>query len=105
MDTNMIGILDDMREQAGFKYPIRSGYRCPEHNERVSSTGLTGPHTTGKAVDIGVRGQEAHEVVRLAFELGFSGIGVSQKGNMHKRFIHIDMLNTPGRFRPTVWSY
>ena len=29
---------------------ITSAYRCPDHNSKVSSTGLSGPHTTGFAV-------------------------------------------------------
>jgi hypothetical protein len=34
-------------------------------------------------------------------ELGFTGIGVQQKGT--GRFIHVDL--TVGQNRPTVWSY
>jgi zinc D-Ala-D-Ala carboxypeptidase len=39
--------------------------------------------------------------LRLAFKLGFTGIGVQQKGS--GRFIHLDTME--GGTRPTVWSY
>jgi len=37
----------------------------------------------------------------LALELGFTGIGVQQKGT--GRFPHLDTLEEPPR--PNVWSY
>jgi len=93
--------LDDMRRQAGFPFIVTSGYRCPAYNDRISSTGRDGPHTTGKAVDIAVQGNEAHTVLKLAMEHGMKGIGVSQKGD--SRFLHLDLLTEPPR--PNVWSY
>jgi hypothetical protein len=55
-------------------------------------------HSTGLACDVGVQGADAHEILRLAMHLGFTGIGVQQKGA--GRFIHLDL-----RQAPTVWSY
>lgn len=84
---------------------VTSGYRCPEHNARVSGTGRTGPHTTGRAVDLAVRGAEAYKLLLLAFEHGFTGLGINQKGA--SRFLHLDDLpeGEPAAPRPTVWSY
>ena len=84
---------------------VNSAARCPEHNAKVSGTGRTGPHTTGRAIDIGVSGNDAHELLRIAMRVGyFTGIGVNQKGNA--RFIHLDDLpNAPGQPRPWCWSY
>lgn len=96
--------LDELRHQFGRPLIITSGYRCPLHNAAVSSTGHAGPHTTGCAADIGVARGEAYAVLRLAFALGFTGIGVAQKSA--ERFIHLDkLLAAPGRARPLVWSY
>lgn len=96
--------LDELRHRYGKPLVVSSGYRCPEYNARVSSTGLHGPHTTGLAVDLSVARTDAYAVLRLALELGFTGIGVAQKGN--NRFIHLDsLLPATGRPRPTVWSY
>jgi uncharacterized protein YcbK (DUF882 family) len=85
---------------------ISSAYRCPEHNQAVSSTGPDGPHTTGRAVDIKTYGAEAQKIIFVALNLGFTGIGVNQKGPVEKRFIHLDDLPNSPRFqRPTIWSY
>lgn len=93
--------VEALRVAVGFPLPVTSAYRCPEHNARVSSTGLTGPHTTGRAIDLGVDRERAFHVLTVALRLGgFSGIGVQQKGA--GRFIHLDSL-TDGR--PTIWSY
>lgn len=104
IDDVFVTELDDLRHHLGFALPISSGYRCPDHNARVSSTGRTGPHTTGRAADIAVSRERAYEVLQAALVMKFTGIGVQQKGNA--RFIHLDNLpNAPGQPRPTVWSY
>lgn len=96
--------LERLRAIYGKPMPVSSGYRSPAHNAAVSTTGETGPHTTGRAVDILVRGADALELIGLATDLGFTGIGVSQKGP--SRFIHLDDLpDAPGQPRPTIWSY
>lgn len=92
--------LQRLRTLLGFPLVVTSGYRCPVHNAAVSTTGATGPHTTGQAIDVAVRGPNALKVVVAAVGVGFTGIGVQQKGAT--RFIHLDDL-TEGR--PTIWSY
>lgn len=105
ISTAFVNELDGLREALGFPLIITSGYRCPTHNERVSTTGRNGPHTTGKAADIKVHGKQAHELVQFAMQYGFTGIGVKQRGDWSRRFIHLDILESPDRFRPTIWSY
>lgn len=96
--------LQKLREAVGFALPINSGYRCPKHNAEVAATGDDGPHTTGRAVDIAVDRGKAFMVLSRAINLGFTGIGVSQKGQ--SRYIHLDDLeNTSVHPRPTIWSY
>jgi zinc D-Ala-D-Ala carboxypeptidase len=95
--------LDMLRELIKSPIILSSAYRCPEHNARVSSTGLTGPHTTGCAVDISCRGAEAHKLLQAIIAIGFTGIGVNQKGN--SRFIHVDNLTAPKYPRANLWSY
>jgi uncharacterized protein YcbK (DUF882 family) len=103
MEDSFVDKLDALREECGFPLRLTSAYRCPEHNMRVSTTGPDGPHTTGRAVDIAVRGPQAYRVVALAAKHGFTGIGVHQKGAV--RFIHLDDLFPPLHPRPNVWSY
>jgi zinc D-Ala-D-Ala carboxypeptidase len=95
--------LERVRIKCGFPFSITSGYRCPEHNVKVSSTGLEGPHTKA-AFDIAVIGNQALDVIRFALEEGFTGIGVKQHGS--GRLIHLDALPAAQRQpRPWIWSY
>lgn len=104
MDNDFMQKLDTLREYLGFPFVITSAYRCPAHNNNVSSTGFNGAHTTGKAVDIAVNRTQAYDLMKAAFEQGFTGIGVNQKSV--SRYIHIDTITaSPSVIRPTVWSY
>lgn len=104
IDRQFVTELDNLRHKMGFALPITSGYRCPTHNAKVSSTGLTGPHTSGRAADLAVDRFNAFRVLKAALDMGFTGIGLQQKGG--GRFVHLDNLpNSAGAPRPTVWSY
>lgn len=100
--------VQDRAERARviFGKPLKvNGARCPTYNQQVSSTGPNGPHTRG-AIDFVVAGADALRLVGILLQVGFTGIGVSQKGPHDKRFIHGDILpNAPGQPRPWIWSY
>ena len=104
-DQKTLDALQDLREAIGKPLSISSAYRCPEHNQKVSSTGITRPHTTRQAVDILCSGKTAHEVLSFAMIRSsvWKGIGVSQKNEHASRFIHLDTIETD--MRPWVWSY
>ena len=86
-----------------FSFVVSSGYRCPNHSIEAKKS-KPGTHTTGLAVDILCRGEEAYKIITYAQEYGFTGIGVNQKGS--GRFIHLDIADhSEERPRPTVWSY
>lgn len=96
--------LDVLRDVYGRPLVVTSGYRCPTHNAKVSSTGATGPHTTGRAVDFAVDRAAAVKLLSHALNMGlFTGFGIQQKGG--GRFIHLDDLTAPAHPRPTIWSY
>ena len=97
--------LQRLRDAIGKPIKLSSAYRCPEHNDKVSGSGMSGPHTTGCAVDILCSGKAAHEILSLAMIRSsvWKGIGVSQKGEHKSRFLHLDTLETD--MRPWVWSY
>lgn len=98
--------LEILRIAFGKPMPVTSGFRCQNYNQQASSTGLCGPHTTGKAVDIQVFGADAHRLLTLALEHGFTGVGLKQAGAHRSRFLHLDAIEpSPGRPRPTVWTY
>ena len=106
ISTNVLDLLQELRSRLGRPLRVSSAYRSPEHNQKVSSTGSSGPHTTGRAVDILIHGGYAYSLIQVALDLGFTGIGVRQKGPLQNRFIHLDDLTLDdGIVRPTVWSY
>lgn len=96
--------LQRLRDDYGRQMKITSGYRCSQYNLQISSTGLTGPHTTGRAVDICVAKKDAYDLLHLALLHGFTGIGIKQTGPYDKRFIHLDDISDR-TIRPTVWTY
>ena len=59
--------IQDLRERVGFALPVNSYFRSPKYNDAVSSTGLTGPHVSGRAVDLGVAGQNAFTLLHARY--------------------------------------
>ena len=96
--------LQLVRDAYGMPINLSSGYRCPDYNASISTTGRTGPHTRG-AFDVICSGIDAYLIVSAASRLGVGGIGVSQKGDWTKRFIHLDRDKSHHGIRPWIWSY
>ena len=104
MQHSFMSKLQALRVAYGKPMRITSGFRDVTHPIEAKKPKKNGAHTTGLAADIGVDRGDAYEVLRLAFELGFTGIGVNQKGG--SRFIHLDTIeNNEAQPRPTIWSY
>ena len=98
-------LLDSVREEFGAPMIITSGYRCENHPIEAAKN-VPGPHSSGVAADIAVHGADAYRLVEIALRIGATGIGVSQKGDISQRFIHLDWCeNGPNRPRPLIWSY
>ena len=105
-DQDFMQRVQMVRDLVGVPLPVISGARCSTYNSKVSSTGASGPHTRRRAIDLGVSGELAYRVVKVASKCGMTGIGVSQKGPHGSRFVHLDDLpNGPGCPRPWIWSY
>jgi len=101
-DEDFKRTLDNIRRDCGFPLPVSSGYRCPDHPIEIAKD-EPGAHCSGKAVDIKVSGEKALKLVEVALRHGVKRIGVSQKGDHSKRFVHLDNeLDLPN---PTIWSY
>ncbi len=108
MHPDFMERLIKLRERMNTPFIVTSAYRCAYQNVLVSNSGMYGPHTTGKAIDIAIGGMDAYLFCREAFELAFSGIGIQQTKD--KRFIHLDTLTSleagnKKLFRPLIWSY
>ena len=109
MDMDFMDILQNIREEMNRPLKISSAVRCANHNSKVSSTGITGPHVPRKegtmASDILISGADALRLVDIARKHGISGVGISQRGPHAKRFIHIDTLSDDKHPTPNMWSY
>lgn len=103
IDERLVRKLQELRGRYGKPMVVTSGYRCPDHPaERRKSA--PGTHVLGLAADIAVDRGDAYQLLKLALELGFKGIGLQQKGV--GRFIHLDIAPaTSDHIRPTIWSY
>lgn len=96
-------MLTELRVAYAKPLRVTSAYRDITHPIEAKKS-KPGAHATGKAADIAVERGEAYEVLKLALEIGFTGIGVAQKGS--GRFLHLDICEPEdGMIRPTVWSY
>lgn len=96
-------MLQSLRWILGFPLVIGSCYRCVEYDEEIGGKNV---HPKGEAVDIVISGERAYHVARVGFMLGFTGIGIRQKGEWGKRIIHLDRLkNSRDHPRPRLWTY
>jgi len=100
MSPDFMYRLQKLRDAYGKPMVISSGYRCPQHPVEAKKA-TPGTHSMGIACDVSVQGEDAYRLLRLAFEHGFTGIGINQKGS--GRFIHLDIMTDAPR--PNVWSY
>ena len=100
IDEELMDLIQEARETLG-PLTITSGFRCSEHNNNISSTGPTGPHTTGKAIDIATKSSQQRKELIDYFASKVSGLGIA------KSFIHIDLLTSEDGFdaRPNSWIY
>ena len=95
--------LDTLRDLYGKPITISSGYRCPDYNSSISSTGDNGPHTKC-AVDIPCSGSNFHKLLEIGLFMGYKGIGIKQNGPHSKRFIHFDDVDRKVD-HIVIWSY
>ena len=104
MQHSFMAKLQALRTAYGKPLRITSGYRDYEHSIEKRKPKKNGAHPTGKACDISIDRGNAYELLKLALELGFTGIGFKQHGG--GRFLHLDTIeNNADQPRPTIWSY
>lgn len=101
MDPSFMDKLVELRQRANMAMKVTSGYRDPTHPSEAKKPGGPGEHSLGLAADIEIGpGEPVHKLLTIAFALGFSGIGVSQRQGQ-PRFVHLDTSTK----RKAVWSY
>ena len=109
MQCAFLDRLQALRTALGFPLEVSSAYRDPTHPSEAGkdpADDKVSPHETGRAVDIRLSHLRAYKVLMMAPQYGFTGIGVSQRGEVGARFVHLDDLeHASGRPRPHVGSY
>jgi len=102
MDPEFMDVLQKLRDGLGTGFgPVKGGgYRCETYNG-----GKTGSHSEGKAIDPNLSKHLYHKTLKAAFSLGFTGIGIKNKGGKYQ--LHLDTAREiPSvRPRPYVWTY
>ena len=95
-------MLQELRDQIQGPLRVSIGRRSDHHNDRVSTAKnkKNEVHTLGQASNILISGERAMLLFEKARQVGFSGIGLSQKGNHANRFVHLDTLP-----RKALFSY
>ena len=105
-DSEIVGLVDDLvfkldraREFYGSPIVITSGYRSPEHNEKIGGAKKSA-HTFGKAVDIRIP-QDEFIQKKLAWALGAAGF---RRLEICKKHFHVDVMNDEAHPNPYVWE-
>ena len=104
MDEDFMDILQQIRTVYGKPMIISSGYRDHSHPVEEKKK-RAGEHTYGLAADILVHGTDALDLMVIAYGHGIRRIGVSQKGAMNKRFLHLGYGDKLLNFPESIWSY
>ena len=100
MDGEFMRMLQTLHDEMQGPLKESSGFRCEDHNEMVSTTGRTGPHTKARATDILISGERTMVLFEKARQIGLSEIGLSQKSHHDHRFVHLHTLP-----RKALFSY
>ena len=92
IDPNLLALLDEMSEIAGYKLPINCGYRCPGHNRQVyEELGLpvveNSQHVMGTAADVDASNIGVDKLAEIAENCGADGIGFYYDSC----FVHVDV--------------
>lgn len=93
VDTELLDILDDVREYFNAPVTINSACRCEKHNEEVGGS-KGSQHKLGRAADIVVRGktpEEVHDYLDSKYPDSY-GLG------RYSTFTHIDSRDNKARW-------
>ncbi|MGN0962217.1 MAG: D-Ala-D-Ala carboxypeptidase family metallohydrolase, partial [Clostridia bacterium] len=94
--TELMAMLEKLRDYGGFTVHINSGYRSPSYNRRIGGASKS-QHTQGTAADIAVRKDgktvSSKLICCLCQTLGFKGIAY-----ISESAVHVDMRES-GSYR------
>ena len=88
VDTDLVDILQKIRDHFGKPVEITSGYRCAKHNKSVGGA-TKSYHAQGRAADIQVEDIAPREVAKYAESIGVKGVGLYETA-ADGYFVHVD---------------
>lgn len=94
VDSELIRILEEVREHFGQPVGIQSGCRCDAHNEKIGGA-YKSQHKLGRAADIVVKHTEPDDVADYLAVMDIGGVG------RYSTFSHADSRTTD---RPARWK-
>lgn len=106
MDEVFMLRLQRLRDAWGYPFSAveGGGYRCADYNGSPD-----GAHVQGRAIDPTISRLSYYHFIKLAMELGFTGIGVKSKRDENGKptfQLHLDDLQAgEGKTRPFLWTY
>lgn len=93
IDTELVNVLQKIRDHFGKPVTITSAYRTPTHNKKVGGTAYS-QHLYGRACDIKVKDTAHKKVVEYAEKLMPNSGGIGK----YSTFTHIDVRTTKSRW-------
>ena len=99
ISTDLVKILQQVRDHFGVSVNLNCGYRCPTHNAKVKGASKNSKHMDGIASDIVVKGVHPMRVARFIETLPeFKGrIGCYTWDDKGGGFVHVDVRGTNSR--------
>lgn len=94
IDSELVEVLEDIREHFNAPVIINSGYRTPEYNAKIGGA-KNSQHTKGTAADIRVKGVPASKVQQYLNKKYQNKYGI---GN-YWTFTHIDTREKKARWK------
>lgn len=104
MNEDFMDILQQIRNVYNKPMIISSGYRDHSHPIEEKKK-RAGEHTFGLAADIFVHSQDAMDLFVIAYGHGIRRIGLMQRGDFKKRFIHLGYGDKLYNFPEAIWTY
>ena len=101
VDSELVQVLQAIRDHFGAPVVITSGYRTPAHNAKAGGTRFS-QHLYGRAADIRVQGASVEEVAACAERLlhGCGGVGrYPAKAGRAAGWVHVDTRAEKARWR------
>lgn len=95
IDSNLVTILDILRDQVGKPVYINSGYRTPTRNNKVGGAKYS-YHMRGMAADIRIEGMTAKEIANKLNKIIPSSCGII----VYASWVHVD--TRPNKYRKGV---